>query len=71
MDTHLVETKSEWEALLAQRPEANFLQSWNWGVFHQQLGKKIFHFFSGVRKHAVEHEARDFLVVKPLEVRPF
>jgi lipid II:glycine glycyltransferase (peptidoglycan interpeptide bridge formation enzyme) len=34
--------KEQWEKFLAQRPEANFLQSWNWGVFHERLGKKVF-----------------------------
>ncbi|MDA1079402.1 MAG: peptidoglycan bridge formation glycyltransferase FemA/FemB family protein [bacterium] len=33
--------KTTWEAWIADRPEANFLQSWNWGVFQQQLGNKI------------------------------
>lgn len=33
---------SEWENFITQIPEANFLQSWNWGVFHQRLGKDVF-----------------------------
>ncbi|MDD5710774.1 MAG: peptidoglycan bridge formation glycyltransferase FemA/FemB family protein [Candidatus Colwellbacteria bacterium] len=37
-----VASKEEWEAFILSHPEANFLQSWNWGVFHQNLGKKIF-----------------------------
>ncbi|MBU0618686.1 aminoacyltransferase [Patescibacteria group bacterium] len=31
-----------WEKFVLSRPQANFLQSWNWGQFHQALGKKIF-----------------------------
>lgn len=42
LQTRLVESKQDWETFLAGRPEANFLQSWNWGVFHQKLGKKTF-----------------------------
>ncbi len=34
--------KTSWEAAVAQFPEANFLQSWNWGVFQQNLGKQVF-----------------------------
>jgi len=40
--THQIESKELWESFLAARPEANFLQSWNWGEFHQKLGKKVF-----------------------------
>lgn len=40
--TAIVESKENWENFLASRAEANFLQSWNWGVFHQKLGKKVF-----------------------------
>ncbi len=42
LQTSLVESKEAWEAFLATSPTANFLQSWNWGVFHQKLGKKVF-----------------------------
>ncbi|OGE20250.1 hypothetical protein A3E45_05200 [Candidatus Daviesbacteria bacterium RIFCSPHIGHO2_12_FULL_43_11] len=31
-----------WENFLANHPEANFLQSWYWGRFHETLGKKVF-----------------------------
>jgi lipid II:glycine glycyltransferase (peptidoglycan interpeptide bridge formation enzyme) len=37
-----VVSKNEWEEFILSRPEANFLQSWNWGVFHENLGKKVF-----------------------------
>lgn len=36
-----VTNKKEWEAFLKRHKEANFLQSWSWGQFHQKLGKKI------------------------------
>lgn len=39
---HHIEDKYQWEHFVTSRPEANFLQSWNWGVFHQHLGKKVF-----------------------------
>lgn len=37
----IIENKDEWESFLAQHQEANFLQSWYWGEFHQALGKDI------------------------------
>jgi lipid II:glycine glycyltransferase (peptidoglycan interpeptide bridge formation enzyme) len=33
--------KATWEAFIATRAEANFLQSWNWGVFQERLGKTV------------------------------
>lgn len=37
-------TKHTWESAVALFPEANFLQSWNWGEFQQALGKQVFRF---------------------------
>ena len=34
--------KREWEDFLLAHMEANFLQSWYWGEFHQELGHAIF-----------------------------
>jgi peptidoglycan pentaglycine glycine transferase (the first glycine) len=34
-------SKTEWESLLQHFPQANFLQSWNWGEFQQSLGKQV------------------------------
>lgn len=39
--TAFITSKREWEDFLASHPEANFLQSWNWGAFNQALGKKV------------------------------
>lgn len=36
-----IANKDEWESFLEKHPEANFLQSWNWGEFHKALGKTI------------------------------
>ena len=36
-----VTSKNEWEGFLVKRFEANFLQSWYWGEFHQSLGKDV------------------------------
>ncbi len=33
--------QASWENFLASHPEANFLQSWYWGKFHEALGNKI------------------------------
>lgn len=37
-----IDAQETWETFVLSRPEANFLQSWNWGVFQERLGKKIF-----------------------------
>ncbi len=34
--------KNDWEEFLLRNEEANFLQSWYWGEFHESLGKKIY-----------------------------
>ncbi len=41
---HSITDKSQWESFVLSRPEANFLQSWNWGEFHEKLGKKVARF---------------------------
>lgn len=38
-----VTQKEVWEKYLSTRPEANFLQSWNWGRFHASLGKNVYY----------------------------
>lgn len=47
--TQSIEKAGEWEKFLVKHPEANFLQSWYWGEFHQALGKKVYTtgFFKG------------------------
>lgn len=37
-----IEEKGIWEDFVLSKTEANFLQSWYWGQFHQTLGKQIF-----------------------------
>ncbi|KUK79373.1 MAG: methicillin resistance protein [Microgenomates bacterium 39_7] len=34
--------KNDWEQYVSVHPQANFLQSYNWGLFHHNLGKKYF-----------------------------
>ncbi|MGH7202857.1 MAG: lipid II:glycine glycyltransferase FemX, partial [Candidatus Levyibacteriota bacterium] len=36
-----IEEKEVWEDFLSEHKEANFLQSWYWGEFHQQLKKEV------------------------------
>jgi lipid II:glycine glycyltransferase (peptidoglycan interpeptide bridge formation enzyme) len=36
-----ISNKKIWEEFVLSRNEANFLQSWSWGEFHQALGKII------------------------------
>jgi lipid II:glycine glycyltransferase (peptidoglycan interpeptide bridge formation enzyme) len=39
----IINNQDEWEKYLATWSQANFLQSWNWGQFHQSLGKKVYY----------------------------
>lgn len=36
-----ISDKQTWEQLIATFPEANFLQSWNWGSFQEQMHKQV------------------------------
>lgn len=36
-----IKNKSEWEKFMDTHPESNFLHSWNFGQFHESLGKSI------------------------------
>ncbi len=38
----LITDKKIWEEYVLSSPDCTFLQSWNWGVFNQNLGAKIF-----------------------------
>ena len=42
LTTKIIESKKTWEDFLLKSNQASFLQSWNWGEFHQSLGQKIF-----------------------------
>ena len=44
--------KQIWDEFVASRPEANFLQSWDFYEFHKSRGKKV------VRRAAVDDEGR-------------
>ena len=46
VETRAITDQKVWEDFVATRPEANFLQSWYWGEFHQQIGKKVY--YSGI-----------------------
>lgn len=37
-----IENKEIWESFVLANKDGNFLQSWNWGEFNKNLGKKIF-----------------------------
>ncbi len=39
--TKIVDQKEIWEDFLSSHPEANFLQSWYWGLFHERIGHTI------------------------------
>ena len=36
----LIQDKNRWEQYVSNHPQANFLQSYNWGLFQSQLNKK-------------------------------
>lgn len=40
--TKEITDKKIWEDFLSKHPEANFLQSWEWGEFHKNLGNIIY-----------------------------
>ena len=41
IESQRITDKTVWEKFLATQPEANFLQSWNWGVFHEKMGQTV------------------------------
>lgn len=41
VETKQIIEKGEWDAFLQTHDEANFLQSWEWGQFHERLGNPI------------------------------
>lgn len=41
VETKQVTDKKEWDVCLKTHPEANFLQSWEWGAFHERIGHTI------------------------------
>lgn len=43
LELKLVTNKADWEQFILSQPTANFLQSWNWGKFHQGLNKQVFY----------------------------
>ncbi len=58
-------TRQQWEAFIQTQPQANFLQSYDWGVFHQSLGKKVF--FLGVYEKG--HQIGACLTIKEIAKR--
>jgi peptidoglycan pentaglycine glycine transferase (the first glycine) len=42
LTTQHITNKNEWDTFLLTHVEANFLQSWLWGDFHEALKKKVF-----------------------------
>lgn len=41
MQIRTAENQAEWDSFVAGRTEANFLQSWAWGDFHEARGKAV------------------------------
>lgn len=44
MEIREITSKDIWENFLAVCQEKTFMQSWNWGEFHQKMGEKIWRF---------------------------
>lgn len=44
-----VEKQSEWDSYMVKHPDYNFLQSWQWGDFHEALSKAVYRvgFYNG------------------------
>ena len=55
MKFYEVATKEEWEQKMSVQPQAQFLQSWEWGEFQRRLGRKFWR---------LEIEGDYFLVIK-------
>jgi lipid II:glycine glycyltransferase (peptidoglycan interpeptide bridge formation enzyme) len=60
-------TKPQWEKALDKFPDANFLQSWAWGEFHQKLGHPIYRieFGNGMFQAIVEPAKRGRHLIVP------
>lgn len=41
MNVQTVTDKNEWDSFVSAHSEANFLHSWQWGVFHESRGKTV------------------------------
>ena len=41
MNVQTVTDKNQWDSFVSAHPEANFLHSWQWGVFHESRGKTV------------------------------
>lgn len=41
MKTEEITNKQEWDNFVTGHPEANFLQSWQWGEFHRSRGRDV------------------------------
>ena len=39
--TEVLDNKEVWEKFISSHPEANFLHSWYWGVFHEALNHRV------------------------------
>ena len=50
-----VKQPASWEKFIAKHPEyeANFLQSFNWGVFYRRLGQPVWHRLARLRRRPV------------------
>ena len=49
--------RDEWEMLVTHYPEANFLQSWEWGEAHREMGHEIMH-----HKLVIDDEVRGLVL---------
>lgn len=60
-------TKQQWEKALDKFPDANFLQSWAWGEFHQKLGRPVYRveFKNGMFQGLVEPAKRGRHLIIP------
>ncbi len=46
-------TPQEWNAYIAGQPHAQFLQSYEWGVFQKSLGRRVWYLGGGEQKESV------------------
>jgi len=52
-----ITSEKEWEGIVNNFPESNFLQSFYWGEFQEKIGKKVFRFSSSDKNDLIAFQA--------------
>ncbi len=60
----LINNKKDWEQFVTNHPQANFLQSYNWGLFSKRIGKKFFPLAFFQKKNDVVQQVAATMIIK-------